>query len=132
VSEVAIDDTPVRVHLPSSIVVQALRIAQALRLLLLESTMHAAPTTSQARDQVRQLLRACTLVVTLHLFFNKGGSDIDCLTENLVASKTDGIRMYYRTRKGQGGVLTERELMCNLPPNVHIEVLHVLLFFDSF
>jgi hypothetical protein len=31
-SQVAIEDTPVRVHLPSSIVVQALRTAQALRL----------------------------------------------------------------------------------------------------
>jgi hypothetical protein len=31
-SQVAIDDTPVRVHLHASIVVKALRMAQALRL----------------------------------------------------------------------------------------------------
>jgi hypothetical protein len=31
-SQVPIDDTPVRVHPPASIVVQALRMAQALRL----------------------------------------------------------------------------------------------------
>jgi hypothetical protein len=37
-SQVAIDDTPVRVHLPASIVVKALRMAQALRLQLTAAT----------------------------------------------------------------------------------------------
>jgi hypothetical protein len=37
-SQVAIDDTPVRVHLPAYIVVKALRMAQALRLQLTEAT----------------------------------------------------------------------------------------------
>jgi hypothetical protein len=47
-SQVAIDDTPVRVHLPASIAIKALRMAQALRLQLTEATSHerlqASPT----------------------------------------------------------------------------------------
>jgi hypothetical protein len=58
-SQVAIDDTP------TSIAVEALRMAQALRLDLAESA-------SPARDQLR-LMRACTSVVVLYLFFSGGG-----------------------------------------------------------
>jgi hypothetical protein len=104
-SHATIDDVPARVHLSASIVVQALRMAQALRVQLMESTTHDALTTSPTRDQGR-LLRTCTTIIVLYLFFIKGGSGIDCLTEDLVASKTDGIRLYHRTRKGQRGVST--------------------------
>jgi hypothetical protein len=88
-------------------------MAQALRLILVESTTRAAMTASQARDQVR-LLRTCTSTVILCLFFNNGGSGIDCLTEDLVAVKNDGIRLYHRTRKGQRAVSTKRKLLCHL------------------
>jgi hypothetical protein len=54
-SHVAIKDTPVRVHMPASIVVQALSMAQALRLQLTDSTTRATLQTSHARDQVRLL-----------------------------------------------------------------------------
>jgi hypothetical protein len=52
-SHAAIDDTPVRIHLPASIVIKALRIAKTLRLLLAESTiMLVAFSISPTRDQV--------------------------------------------------------------------------------
>jgi hypothetical protein len=75
-SHVAIEDTPVRVHLPASIVVQALRKAQALRLQLTNSTTRATLQTSPTRDQVR-LLRTYTTVIIMYLFFSRGGSCID-------------------------------------------------------
>jgi hypothetical protein len=78
-SHVAIDDTLVRVNLLSSFVVKALRMPQALRLRLTEATTRAALQASLARYQVR-LLRVCTTVVLLYLFFIRGGSGIDCLT----------------------------------------------------
>jgi hypothetical protein len=111
-SEVAIHDTPVRVPMPYSIIVQALRTAQALRLLLSESTTRAALTTSPSRDHLR-LLRACTSVAVMHLFFNGGGSGIDCITEDLVASNTDGIRLHHLTLKGERGVSSKRKLLCH-------------------
>jgi hypothetical protein len=58
-SLVAIEDTPVRVHPLASIVVQALRMTQTLRLKLAESIMRAALSTSPTLDKV-QLLRAYT------------------------------------------------------------------------
>jgi hypothetical protein len=60
-SQVASDDTPVRVHLPAAIIVKALRMA----------------------------------------------------------------------RKGQREVSAERKLLCHMPPTVHTEVIHILLFFDT-
>jgi hypothetical protein len=72
-SHVTIEDTPIRVHLPPSIVGHALRMAQALRLQLTDATTRAALQACQARNQVR-LLRACTVVVLLYLFFSHGGS----------------------------------------------------------
>jgi hypothetical protein len=60
------------VNMSVSIVVQALRKAQALRLQLTDSTTRAALQTSAARDQVR-LLQECTTLVILYLFFNRGG-----------------------------------------------------------
>jgi hypothetical protein len=116
--------------MPTSIVFQALRMAQTLRLQLEESTMHPNLTTRPTRDQVR-LLRTCTSIVVMYLLFNGGGSGIDCLAEDLVAFKTDGIRMYHRTRKGQCGVSPQRKLLCHLPPNVNTEVIQMLSFFDS-
>jgi hypothetical protein len=80
-----IDDTPLRLRLPASIIVQALRMAQALRIQRAESTMHVAVITSSTRDQVL-LMRACVSILVLYLFLSKGGSGIDCLTEDLVAS----------------------------------------------
>jgi hypothetical protein len=97
-SHVAIADTPLRVHMPASIIVQALRMAQAVRLRLADSTTRAALQTSPTREQVR-LLRAFTTVVILYLFFSRGGSGIDCLTEDLIPSEDDGTRMYHRARK---------------------------------
>jgi hypothetical protein len=78
-SQVAIDDTPVRVHLPASIVVKALRMAQALRLQLTAATSREMLQASPSRDQVR-LLRACTTVVLLYVFISRGGGCIGCLT----------------------------------------------------
>jgi hypothetical protein len=63
-SQVAIEDTPLRVRMPASIVVQALRMAQALHLQLTDSTTHATLQKSPTREQVR-LLRACMTVVIL-------------------------------------------------------------------
>jgi hypothetical protein len=54
-SHVAINDTPVRVHLLASIIAQALHMAQALCLQPADCTTRAALTTSLARDQVRLL-----------------------------------------------------------------------------
>jgi hypothetical protein len=71
-SHVAIDDTPVRVHMPASIVVQALRMDQALCLQLTDSTTRATLQTSPTRYQV-QLLRACTTVLIMYSFFTHGG-----------------------------------------------------------
>jgi hypothetical protein len=67
----------------------------------------------------------------MYLLFKWGGFSIECFTEDFVASHTDGIRMYHRTRKGQRGVSIERKLLCHLTPIVHTEVIQVLLFFDS-
>jgi hypothetical protein len=118
-SYVAIDDTTVRVHMLSSVVAQALRVVQTLRLQLVDSTTRETLIISQTRKQVR-LMRACTTVVILYLFCNRGGSYIDCLTEDLVASKNDGIRLYHhRTRKGQCGMSGKRTLLCHLPTIVH-------------
>jgi hypothetical protein len=64
-SQVAIDDTPVRVHLPASIIVKALRMAQALRLQLTAATSRELFQASPTRDQVR-LLRACTIVALFY------------------------------------------------------------------
>jgi hypothetical protein len=61
-SQVAIDDTPVRVHLPASIIVKALRMAQAIRLQLAAATSREMLQANPTRYQVR-LLRACTAVV---------------------------------------------------------------------
>jgi hypothetical protein len=83
-----------------------------------------------ARDQVR-LLRACTSVVLLYLFFSRGGAGIGWLTEDLVASEVDGLRLYHRTRKGQRGVSAERKLLCHLPPTAHTEVIQMLLLSDT-
>jgi hypothetical protein len=105
-SQDAIDNTPVRVHLPASIVVKALRMAQALRLQLTEATSREMFQANPTRDQVR-LLRACTIVVLLYLFFSRGGAGIECSTENLVTSEEDGLCLYHRTRKGQRGVSAE-------------------------
>jgi hypothetical protein len=127
---VAIEDTPIRVHMPSSIVVQALRMAQALRLQVADSTTRAMLQTSASRDQVR-LLRECTSRVVLNLFFSRGGSCMDYLTADLVATEVNGIRVYYRTREGQRGVPSERTLRCHLPPTIHTEVIQMLSFFDS-
>jgi hypothetical protein len=130
-SQVAIDDTTVRVHMLSSVVAQALRMVQTLRLQLVDSTTRETLIIRQTHKQVR-LMRACTTIVILYLFFNRGGSYIDRLTEDIVASKNDGIRLYHhRTRKGQCGMSGKRKLLCRLPPIVHTEVIHVLLFFDS-
>jgi hypothetical protein len=96
-SQIEIENTQVRVHMPTSIVVQALRMAQALRLHLNDSTTRAALKTSQAREQGR-LLRACTTLAIMYVLFSQGGSGIDCLTEDLVTSEDDGIRMYHRKR----------------------------------
>jgi hypothetical protein len=76
-SQVAIDDTPVRVHLPASIIVKALRMAQALRLQLTAATSRELLQASPSRDQVR-LLRAGTTVVLFYLFFSRGGEGIGC------------------------------------------------------
>jgi hypothetical protein len=78
-SQVAIAETPVRVHPPASIIVKALRMAQALRLQLAAATCREVLQASPALDQVR-LLRACTIVVLLYLFFTRGGAGIGCLT----------------------------------------------------
>jgi len=129
-SQVAIDDTTVRVHLPAYIIEKALRMAQALRLQLTAATSRELLQASPAREQVR-LLRACTTVVLLYLFFSRGGAGIGCLTEDLVASEADGLRLYHRTRKGQREVSAERKLLCHLPPTVHSEVVQMLLFFDA-
>jgi hypothetical protein len=56
-SHVAIEDTPIHVHLPASIVVKVLRMAQALRLQLTDASTRAALQANPTRDQVR-LLRA--------------------------------------------------------------------------
>jgi hypothetical protein len=74
--QVAIDATTVRIHLPTSVVVQALSKTQALRLQLSESPTRAALHIIPAREQVR-LLRACTIVVIFNLFFGRGGSSVD-------------------------------------------------------
>jgi hypothetical protein len=129
-SHVAIDDILVRVHLPTSVAFKALRMAQALRLQLTYETIGEAPHTSLAREHV-QLFRACVTVVIVCLFFSRGGACIDCLTEDPVASKEDGIRMYRRARKGQLGVSAEGKLMCHLPNTVPAEVINVLLFVDE-
>jgi hypothetical protein len=84
-SHFAIDDALVRVHLPSSIEVNALRMAQALRLQLTDDTSRETLQASPSRDQVR-LLRACTIVVLLYLFFSRGGAGIYYLKEDRVAS----------------------------------------------
>jgi hypothetical protein len=68
-SHVMINDTPLRMHLPASIVVQALRMAQALRLQLAVSTTRAALQTNPSRDQVR-ILRVYTTVVIIYSFFS--------------------------------------------------------------
>jgi hypothetical protein len=50
VSHAAIDDAPVRVHIPYSIVVKVLRMAQALRLQLTEATSRATLQASPPQD----------------------------------------------------------------------------------
>jgi hypothetical protein len=117
-SHIAIEEAPVRVHLPTSIVLKALRMAQALRIQLTEATSRETLQANPTRDQVRLLL-ACTNVVLLYLFFSRGGAGIDSLIEDLVASEEDGFRLYHCTRKGQHGVSAERKLLCHLPPTVH-------------
>jgi hypothetical protein len=130
-SQVAIDDTPVRVQLPASIIVEALRMAQALRLQLAAATSREMLQASPARDQVH-LLRVCTIMVLLYLLlFSRGGSSIGCLTEDLVASEADGLRLYHRTRKGQREVSAERKLLCRMSPIVHTEVIHMSMFLDT-
>jgi hypothetical protein len=84
-SQVAIDETPVRVHMPALIVLQSLRIAQALQRQLSNATTRLGLHVSPTREHVR-MLRACTTMEIIHLFFPTGGARIDCLTENLVAS----------------------------------------------
>jgi hypothetical protein len=69
-------------------------------------------------------------VIILNLFFSRGGSRIDFLTEDLVVSEEDGIRLYHSTRKGQRGVSKERKLMCHLPPTIHTEVTQKLSFYS--
>jgi hypothetical protein len=106
-------------------------MAQALRLQLTEATTRETLQANLARDQVR-LLRSCIAMALLYLFFNRMGADIDCLTENLIASEENGLRLYHRTRKGQRGVSVERKLLCHLPPTlVHAEEIQMLLFFDT-
>jgi hypothetical protein len=112
-SHAAIDDTPVRVHLPYSIVFQVLRVAKAVRLQLAESTTRAALTTTPSRNQVR-LMWTCTSLVLLYLFFSIGGSGIDYLTDDLSAFMIDGILLYHRKRRGQRGVLVDRKPLRNL------------------
>jgi hypothetical protein len=34
------------------------------------------------------------------LFFSRAETNVDCLTEDLAASKENGIRMYHHMRKG--------------------------------
>jgi hypothetical protein len=129
-SQVAIDDAPVRVHLPASIVVKALRMAQALRLQLTAATSCEMLQASPTRDQVR-LLRACTIVVLLYLFFSRGGANTGYIIEDLAASEADGLRLYHHTRKCQREVLAERKLLCHLPPTVHTEAIQMLMLFNT-
>jgi hypothetical protein len=105
-------------------------MVQALRLLIAEETTSVALLISLACEQVR-LLRACTTIVILYMFFNRGGSGIAFLNEDLVTSKDDKIRMYHRTRKGPRRWLAKRKQWCYLPPSVYTKVIHMLLFFDS-
>jgi hypothetical protein len=94
-SHVAIDNTPIRVHLPTSIVVKALYMAQTLRLQLTWATTRAALQGNPTLDQVR-LLRACTIVLLLSLISSRGGLGIDCLTDKGVGNKR---RRTWDTRK---------------------------------
>jgi hypothetical protein len=64
-SHLTIDETLVREHMPASIVVQALRMAQALRIQLTEVTtckaLHVSPTCEKIR-----LLQVCTALVVMY------------------------------------------------------------------
>jgi hypothetical protein len=128
-SHVAIEDTPIRVHLPASIVIKALRMSHALRLQLTDASTRAAVQANPARGLVR-LLRTCHVVVLLYLLFSRMGSGIECLRKDLVASEEDRIRLYHRAIRGQRGVSAECKLLCHLPPTVHTEIIQMLLFFD--
>jgi hypothetical protein len=85
----------------ASVAFKALRMAHALRLQLIEATTTDATLSTKPSRKHVQLLRACSIVVILYFIFTRGGGSIDYLTEDLVASKEDGIRMYHRTRNGQ-------------------------------
>jgi hypothetical protein len=54
-SQVAIEDIPIHVHMLASIVIQALRMAQALRFQITDSTTRAELQASPTRDQIRLL-----------------------------------------------------------------------------
>jgi hypothetical protein len=54
-SQVAIEDIPIHVHMPAPIVIQTLRMAQALRYQLTDSTTRAELQASPTRDQIRLL-----------------------------------------------------------------------------
>jgi hypothetical protein len=88
-SHVAINETRIHVHLPTSVAFKDLRMAQVLLLKLTSATTSATLHTIPTREHV-QLLRACTTIVIIYLLFCRGEACLDCLTENFVVSKEDG------------------------------------------
>jgi hypothetical protein len=105
-SLVTMDEAMVRVHLPATVILQALPMVHILRIQLNVMTTMTTLETSFARGQSK-LLSACIIAV---LLFCCGGATVENLNEDLVASKEDGLRLYHRARKGQLGVSAERKL----------------------
>jgi hypothetical protein len=128
-SKVSIDDTHVPVHLSLSAAFIAWPHGPSptsLRFQLIKATTDATLHINPASEHVQVLRASCTTVIIMYFFFSHGGACIDCLAEDLDASKEDGIRMYHRPRKGPRGVSTEQKLLCHLPNIVHAEVVQVL------
>jgi hypothetical protein len=73
--QVTIDETQVRVHLPATIVLQSFRMAQALATSPAQrEDDHALGLHRSTAREHNQLIRACTIVVLLYLFFSRGGA----------------------------------------------------------
>jgi hypothetical protein len=96
--------------MPTSVAFKALRMAPTLRLQITEATTGAPLRTCPTREHV-QLLRACMAIVIPYLFFSPDGARIDYLTEDFVASKEDGIRIYEK-----GTTRSVSRAGANVPP----------------
>lgn len=125
-SQVELDPEPIRLALPARVVRKALDLAHTLR-------SELGPVWSKdpgTRPRI-ELFRASLAVVTLFLFYCRGGAGVECLSGDLVVSSEGGILLYHRTRKGQRGAAAQDKLLCQLPASAPGGIADLLQYFDA-